>query len=310
MAELHSLLQNHKWAEIQEAITKDKSVSMRIDDSFEEDIWFDEARRRKAAMEDIDTAFISNNIIVADDAAKQDTHAHEQDENEEDTLQLRYWTQPNNNANLFNIDSNIRANTNIQQKRTLLHSLCRMTFPSNSALVVQLTHGDNDGLQNLMGAVKTADMLINSSHNCYMSESNEGIQIDKCTECACHIFQHYCPPVALPPVERPESEEANNEDSENEQDESQPNDREQASTDMISHTSVLTMTDANGNTPLHSLLGEGSIHVDLIQVFLSACRPLDDDTGTDDNACKPTAHNLLVAQNYHGCTPIHFLAGE
>ena len=107
MAELHSLLQNHKWAEIQEAITKDKSVSMRIDDSLEEDIWFDEARRRKAAMEDIDIASISNNI-VSDDAAKQDTHAQEQDENEEDTLQLRYWAQPNNNANLFNIDSQTR----------------------------------------------------------------------------------------------------------------------------------------------------------------------------------------------------------
>lgn len=83
-------------------------------------------------------------------------------------------------------------------------------------------------------------------------------------------------------------------------------------TKWVSHTSVLTMTDASGETPLHALTGAGSGHIDFIKVFINACRRPGDLSQQDDKCTedrRPTVYDLLVAQNYHGCTPLHFLAG-
>lgn len=55
------------------------------------------------------------------------------------------------------------------------------------------------------------------------------------------------------------------------------------------------------------MTGEGSIHIDLLNVILKACRPLNE---VEKDSRKPTLHDLLVAQNFHGCSPVHFLAGE
>ena len=141
MEELHIMLANHDWHSIQAAILKDSSIAMRIDDSREEDMWFNEARRLKAISEGIDISSMSNK---QDDEKGDKSDNSTQDDDEDDTSQLRYWAQPNSNANLLNIDATIRARTSIQQKKTLLHSLLRMQFDSNESLVVQLTHGDND----------------------------------------------------------------------------------------------------------------------------------------------------------------------
>ncbi len=42
-------------------------------------------------------------------------------------------------------------------------------------------------------------------------------------------------------------------------------------TEMVCHTSVLTMTDTMGETPLHALMGVGSCHIDLVRTFVKAC---------------------------------------
>jgi len=77
---------------------------------------------------------------------------------------------------------------------------------------------------------------------------------------------------------------------------------------LIQHTSALTMTDAMGESSLHALTGAGSCHVDLIQVFLEACRPLGETSNGHERERRPTVYDLLVSQNFHGCTPVHFLA--
>lgn len=243
MEELHIILANHDWNSIQAAILKDSSIAMRIDDSNEEDMWFNEARRLKAISEGID---ISSTVPNKQDDEKEDNSDNNtQDDDEDDTSQLRYWAQPNSNANLLNIDTTIRARTSIQQKKTLLHSLLRMQFDSNESLVVQLTHGDNDGLRDLVGATKTAEMLIDASHNVLLSNHTNGkeekMKDDKTTngtcsaECPSHVYQHYCPPVALPPVER------GNEEEEEEDNAGSSLEPDQKIKEMIQHTSVLTM---------------------------------------------------------------------
>ena len=327
MTELHQLLHNHQWEEIQNAIRADATVSMRISDCPEEDMWFDTARRKRAEMEGIDISSICNNLD--EEVAKADNDAQEVDEQQDEgegQMQLRYWVEPHD-ANILNIDAGIRAANDLLQKRTLLHSLCRMTLASNEALVVQLTHGDSDGLQTLVGAVKTAKMLIDASHNCTFltngDTSSKGADVvkiptkcsSKCNNCPCHMFQHYCPPMALPPVENPQS--TNSANTNNYADGDQTNlqyddnvkEDDEKEKDFILHTSVLTMPDATGNTPLHSLAGEGSIHIDLVRVILDSCRPVDEEMNLCD-VREPTVHDLFKAQNYHGCTPLHFLAGE
>lgn len=64
-------------------------MAMRIDDSLEEDRWFDEARRRKAALEGVNTSSIYN----ADDSHDINTYDDSPKDQEEGTPQmpLRYW---------------------------------------------------------------------------------------------------------------------------------------------------------------------------------------------------------------------------
>ena len=264
MAELHELLNNNEWEEIQNAILADATVSMRVSDSPEEDRWINAARREKAKMKGID---ISSSIICNDNINEEiskDNDAQEVDEQQDEgegQMQLRYWVEGAQDANIPNIDAGIRAANDLLQKRTLLHSLCRMNLVSNEALVVQLTHGDSDGLQTLVGAVKTAKMLIDASHNCMFltngdeddgtsSKGEDAKCSSKCNDCSCHIFQHYCPPMALPPVERPQS--TNSANANNAADGDQTNlqhDYNEKEDDFILHTSVLTLPDAMGNTP-------------------------------------------------------------
>ena len=123
MEELHIMLANHDWNSIQAAILKDASIAMRIDDSDEEDMWMNEARRRRALSEggvDI-LSSVSNKQDEKEDKSDNNTQ-DDAIEEDGDTSQLRYWAQqPNVNANLLNIDATIRARTSIQQKKTLLH---------------------------------------------------------------------------------------------------------------------------------------------------------------------------------------------
>jgi len=45
MEALHQLIHQRKWDLVQHSIQLDASVAMRIDDSIQEDLWVDEARR-------------------------------------------------------------------------------------------------------------------------------------------------------------------------------------------------------------------------------------------------------------------------
>lgn len=314
MATLHQMLLKHEWKGIQDAIKKDASVAMRIDDSLEEDLWFDEARRRKVMqVMGVNASSIIGIGNTTDAVDVQNSPQSQEEGTSSPQMQLRYWV--GNQANCPN-DYTIKAKRNMQLKRTLMHSLCRMHFPSNDALVVLLTHGDSEGLRSLMGAVRTAQMLINASHNCLISlddgghEGNNGESTtdtgvsSKCNDCPCYIYQNYCPPVPLPPVERQETRGSDG------QTESQDDGHSEEINEIIKHTSVLTMTDAMGETPLQSLTGAGSCHVDLVKVFLEACRPVGETHDGNDDLRKPTVYDLLVAKNYHGCTPLHFLAGK
>jgi hypothetical protein len=78
------------------------------------------------------------------------------------------------------------------------------------------------------------------------------------------------------------------------------------------HESLLTVTDRMLSTPLHTLTGQGSCHPNLVQVIMKSCRPLDDRDARDEWPVidRPSVHKLLSAQNGHGCTPLHFLAGK
>ena len=301
------MLYNNQWRDIQDAIRKDASIAMRIDDSIDEDIWFDEVRRRKCIhkgfdISDYDEAYF--NLCSSDTSTSMDVDDNPQ-------MQLRYWV-GNNQAQ--NVDENIQAERDLRQKRTLLHSLMRMNFPSNEALVTQLTHGDSEGLENLVGAAKTARMLIDASHNClsylddneagsdeHMKTSDDGSECKSsgCNKCPCNFYRHYCPLVPKPPVGTRSDEESESMNKE--------------SCGMVSHTSVLTMEDSMGETPLHSLTGAGSNHIDLIKVIIASCHPLDEPREKDDNdddERSPTVYDLMTSQNWTGCTPLHFLAGE
>ena len=306
MIVLHQMLQDHDWKGIQNAITSDSSVAMRIDDSAEEDLWFFEARRRKAVKEGIVASSTGKSDAVAFGATKDDKDEGADQELSYPQMQLRYWV--GNHGSMQYADTPMR---DILQKRTLLHSLCRMNFPSNDALLVQLTHGDSEGLRNFMGAVKTAQMLIDASHNCSNSWGTDGVSKGPggyaadhgSNNCPCYIYRNYCPPVLLPPVERVQLQEPDDGEAE-----SQTGHSERGN-EMIQHTSVLTMTDAMGETPLLALTGAGSCHVDLIKVFLEACRPLDETTVEQGSMRQPSVYDLLAAKNCYGCTPVHFLAG-
>ena len=304
MTTLRDLIGRCRWRDVQDAIRIDPTVSLRIDDSAEEDAWFFDRRLNNA----VDST--PGNIV----GLNREVNGLEE------SSQLRYWVAAGSD--------HILRRDEFRQRRTLLHSLCRMSFDT-----VETRH-------DLADAVRTAEMLIASSNDYFNVDrcrssialqlnnsggNNDGIDDDS----LCRRFHR---PILLPAVERrgyqeeatrrPTNEEGNDEDNEDDDDEHrgegisqvQNNDETgindgEAMTTWVSHTSVLTMTDASGETPLHSLTGAGSGHIDFIKVFINACRlSQQDDKCTEDR--RPTVYELLVAQNYHGCTPLHFLAGR
>lgn len=285
MTALHKMLQNREWDKIQDAIKVDGSVAMRINDSEEED--------KKMGFGDappLDSREIKDLMAKVYDPEGKLRNSADDGATNEPPMQLRYWV----GGNQENDDEDIIATTDIRQKRTLLHSLCKMQLPSNEALVVQLTHGDSDGLRNLVGAVKTATSLIRASHNLQLDDSDGdnahaiGAELLEkqqmtCTECSCDFQRHYCPKVEDYSVSYPQDGKT------------------------VDHTSVLTMSDAMGETPLHSLTGHGSCHIDLIKIFIEGCRPSNSDEVYGER--RPTVLDLLMAKSFHGCTPLHFMSG-
>lgn len=272
MMTLRELLHRCHWSDVQDAIRIDPTVSLRIDDSDEEDYWFiNDVRRLKSV--DSTPGIVGVNH---EGSNYNSVNAHDVEESSE----LRYWVGVNANS----------ASRDVIQRRTLLHSLCRMSF-------------DVYARQNLADAVRTAKMLITASNNIF----NE----DQCRR------------ILLPAVERRGNQveatrRPNNDQGNEEVDEGDENNDEtainngEATTTLVSHTSILTMTDSSGETPLHALTGAGSAHIEFIRVFINACRR--PDISQQDDKCiedrRPTVYDLLVAQNYHGCTPLHFLAGR
>ena len=167
LALLHQLLHEKRWEEVQDTIRRDPRVSMRVDDSMEED--------RRFAMAGLSAAFVEEALTLRNNA---DASASEEQESNtsssrptEDVmppsapeLPLRYWV----NNDLSQVQAHSHAQ--IRQKRTLLHSLCRMSLPSTE----------------LMGAVKTAGMLIDASHN--LRRPGDGIP-KPCNNCECFVVQ-------------------------------------------------------------------------------------------------------------------------
>ena len=287
------MLQDRRWDDVQDAIRSDPALSMRIDDDSARSLdWSSFAASSSSMAEIVD---VDDN----DDGARYDGAGGDggdgDDENvansshRNDDARLRYWV-GNNDGGRYGFGGDgehAHASSSYReahQRRTLLHALCRMGIPA-----VGIPDADAD----LEGAVRTASMLIAASHD--------------------------CPARMLPPVERRCHEEEDDDGDYGEMMLSMTT----TTTEMVRHTSVLTMTDIMGETPLHSLTGVGSCHIDLVRTFVKACRhrgrdrrddlssPLDGSYDGDDctEGRRPTAYDLLVAQNYHGCTPLHFLAG-
>lgn len=298
MNQLHQFIQTRSWKIVKRAIRTDVSVSMRIADSLKEDSWFSCARDAAwscdiygACNDDVDVDIYSSN---------QPTQQNEQDSNqsnEEDSLPVRYWVRHQHNGQ-----------SAILQKRTLLHSISRLKFYSDEAIIAQLSSGDCLELHDLVEANATAKMLIDASMNelrplnegCYNEPiDDELVNLDQCLDktcqkCSCYYQSQYCPPVGLDPVEKYGMVE-----------EEQVNQSLTEESDKVLHKSALTMIDGLGATALHLLAGEGSAHVDLITTFLDGCRSTD-----KANKRRPTLGYLLSAQNGHGCTPLHFLSGN
>jgi hypothetical protein len=299
MTQLHQFVQNRQWNKIKRVIRQDVSVCMRIDDSVEEDKWFYSARceawKRMRGSFDVDHEKCS----ASNDHAYPNKSAQQRSEEEDtDLLPVRYWV-PNPNT--------INGQLAIRKKRTLLHSISKLKFHSDEALIAQLSTGDCEELQDLVEASLTIKMIIDGSVNelrpaiegCY----NEDYENDEeeiynrcldraCQNCCCYYQLMYCPPVPLDPVEKY-----------SDSDESSEHDTAADAPVKILHQSALTMPDGLGATPLHILTGEGSSHVDLVRVFLDGCLPI-------ESSRRSSLHELLIAQNGHGCTPLHFLSGK
>jgi hypothetical protein len=309
MTTLRRMLRDRRWDDVMEAIRRDATVSMRIDDSDEEDRRFRDARR--------------------------------------DDSRPRYWVgngRPAGDVDDGDDDAPGRVHADVLQRRTLLHSLCRMDFPLRDD--ADASSADRS-LRDLEGAVRTATMLIEASHN--RTRPDDVVSDDRVFDgdgaddddenaggdddgddlptssairrdgdrAARRPRRQYCPPALLPPVERRHGE--------NDHGDRPPGEDDGETTTMVRHTSVLTMTDAMGGTPLHALTEAGSCHVDLVRAFVKACRrsgrirircrrrcPPSDGSHDDEYRAeerRPTVYDLLAARNYHGCTPMHFLAG-
>lgn len=391
MNDLRELLKNRDWRTIKEALQLDRTISMRIDDSPEEDAWFNEVKKlyafrkwrdMKGAKEGgcseenlfddvwnnspIGEKYATNEIDERKNGANIDerrSNSQNKASSPDDTTQLRYW-----------------VNTNGQQKRTLLHIICRDHLLSDEGLVAELTAGETEGLTDVMQAARTAEMLMRASHNfpldwnCRKDDetkwNNQSKTVwDECDEycmnCPCLFYHLYCPPVKQPPVECSSQNDAKKRQSiwQNLISDTDQSSSEGIPDDFVLHESVLTMTDAMGETPLHLLTGAGSCNVELVKAIVNSCRPLEskclemrrngennletvdnttpsfersnNSTGLGKNydfnssslvdqqiessrACsidldhdrRPTIHDLLSIRSGHGCTPMHFVAGE
>jgi hypothetical protein len=277
MEALHQLIQNRQWDQVQRSIQLDASVAMRIDDSEQEDIWVDEARRRFGISDgqnkqDETTIAELNHLLFAQmkmkHQCKTTTGTEEEDGN---SMQLRYWV-GNNGSN-----NNNNSEAYKLRRMTLLHSLCRLDFSSQDSEHETTEENGGDGLQDddLIMAIQTAEMIISASHN----------EQQPCCPC------HYCPPMFFPAVSK-EGDEEEGEDTVKED---------------VLHTSALTITDKMGGTPLHELTSCGSHHAELIKaLFRGCCAPLNVNINDDDR--RPTAYDLLTAPNDHGSTPLHFIS--
>jgi hypothetical protein len=297
------MIQRRQWSKVKHAIRQDVSVAMRVNDSAEEDHWF--ARAREAAWrKDIGLICSSNEENYFDGRFDQNS-----EDSEEMAASMRYWV------------SNSTNNASLRQRCTLLHSICKLKFHSDEALITQtqLINGDSDELRNLVGAIKVVQMIIDASHNELKPYPDDGkedyylelcdgevnecnrlnnhlIGSEKCQTCSCYYHSQYCPPVCLDPVERySEAEEEFDEDLK-----------------KRLHYSVLTTTDALGATPLHLLTGQGSGHIDFVRTFIDGCCELNNeaDAKTKRQSRRPTLYDFCAAQNGHGCTSFHFLSDD
>jgi len=277
---------------------------MRIDDSPEEDAWFHGVKKlyafrkwrdMKGAKEggcserenlfddvwnksQIGEKYAPNKIENGKNGANIDERRSNPQKDAlspDDSTQLRYW-----------------VNTHGQQKRTLLHIICRDYLLSDEGLVAELTAGETEGLMDVMQAARTAEMLMRASHNLPVDWNGRGDDETKwnnqsktvwdefdehCMNCPCRFYHLYCPPVKLPPVE---CSSQNNAKTRQSIWQDLISGRDQSSTegirdDFVLHESVLTMTDAMGETPLHLLTGAGSCNVELVKAVVNSCRPLE-----------------------------------
>jgi hypothetical protein len=315
MSELHDLIQTRQWKTVRRALRLDTSVAMRIDDSPAEDHRI--ATARTAAW-----LHRSGGIPSREEEARCDKKVSPEpprsiaDSNEEESHRVRYWVPR----------AHDRDTSSMGQRRTLLHSICTLEFYSEEASLYQRAYGGGDELRDWRDVLKTVEMIIDASHNelrplkkddDYYEELEEGMdksaEINRlvssfsstCRNCSCYYQSQYCPPVELDPVERYHDNNVHSVTNH--------------ASERILHTSVLTMPDNLGATPLHLLTGEGSAHVDMVSVFLDKCRTLDSTTakhdeprapGWEEDRRRPTLHDLMSAQNGHGCTPVHFLCGK
>lgn len=203
MTTLRDLIGRCRWHDVQDAIRIDPTVSLRIDDSAEEDAWFYD-RRLNNKVDSTPGGIVGLNREVKNGF--------------EESSQLRYWIATTD------IDAN-PTSRDVIQRRTLLHSLCRMSFDTVE------TRCD------LADAVRTAEMLIAASNNIFNEErcrisidlqlnSSGGNNDGNDDDSLCRRLHR---PILLPAVERrgyqeeairrPTNEEGNNEDDEDDDDE-------------------------------------------------------------------------------------------
>jgi len=361
MAALRRMLAERRWDDLQDAIRIDPTVSMRIDDSAEEDRRFD---------------FVGGATIVGGPSSSSSSAAAAGSSGADAVgggggdgdARLRYWVCNDRPVPGSEVDgTSVHALRDALQRRTLLHALCRMGFPApgagNPIRAEDRPSWMRDDDADLAGAVRTAAMLVDASHNRPGRSFDVALSSDDADEDEEHddddedededdedddddddddddisgggeddhlstrsAIRHHeargvhggasgrrcCPPVLLSPVERRRGggTRVDDDDDDDINDESHPR--------MVRHTSVLTIPDAMGETPLHALTGAGSCNIDLVRALATACRrrgrpPSSSDGSRDDDnravGRRPTVYDLLAARNYHGCTPLHFLAG-
>ena len=372
MSALRRMLAERRWDDLQDAIRIDPTVSMRIDDSAEEDRRFDFGGPSSVSSSSSSSSSFSSSSSSSSSAAAAATGSA--GPSGADTVgggggdaRLRYWVCDDRPTPGSEDDgTSVHALCDALQRRTLLHALCRMGYPALGAgnpiraedRPSWMRNDDDD----LAGAVRTAAMLVDASHNRRRRSFDVALSSDRADEDEEHEDEEdeydddddiagggddddlsvssairrresrgvrggasgrrRCPSVLLPPVERRRGGGTRVDDGGDDGDGNDINDDEEDDDEshprMVRHTSVLTMTDAMGETPLHALTGAGSCHIDMVRALATACRrrgrpPSSSDGARDDDSRavgrRPTVYDLLAARNYHGCTPLHFLAG-